>query len=359
MTDQAALDRSFARRVAIAVGIVLLAVLSMYLLWRVGYVLLLSFAGILVAVALDGLAVAVQQHTSLKRRWSLALVLITLIVLIGAIGWWLGPYIMDQMNQLVRRLPTSLDNIRSQINHYEWGRMLLRNVPQPSELISQGASMLTQIAGAFSTVVGAITNMIAILVIGMFMAYTPNLYIESAVRLVPPVKRERAHDIVRALGHALRRWFVGRLASMALVGILTYIGLLIIGVPLSLALGFITGLLDFVPFIGPILALVPILLVAFLESPFLALYALMVYGVVQFVESYLIAPLIAERTVDIPPAYLIIVLALGGVLAGIMGLLLATPLAVVVAILVQMLYIEDTLGDSVRVMGERPSESFP
>jgi predicted PurR-regulated permease PerM len=146
---------------------------------------------------------------------------------------------------------------------------------------------------------------------------------------------------------------MGRMASMTMVGLLTYIGLSLIGVPLSLALGIVTGILEFVPYLGPILALIPTVLVALLESPVLALYVMPVYGAVQFAESYLITPLISARAVSIPPAYLIMVQVVGGVLAGAIGVLLSEPLVVVIAIIVQMLYIEDTLGDSVRVMGER------
>src|SRR5919106_3816067 len=113
MADQAASDRSFARRVLIVVGITLLALVLAYLLRRVGYVLLLGFAGMLLAVGLDGLVKLVQQYTPLKRGWSLLVVVITLIALIGAIGALLGPYIVDQMSQLAQRLPEAVDNIRS------------------------------------------------------------------------------------------------------------------------------------------------------------------------------------------------------------------------------------------------------
>ncbi len=352
MTEQLTSEWSFVRRVLIVIGMSLLAVIFIYLLHRLGYVLLLAFAGILLAVALDGLTELVQRHTPLERGWALVVVLLTLILVIGAGGALIGPYIVEQLTQLAQSLPEGVDNIRSRLQPYEWGRALVGSVPGPQELLANAGNVMRRVMGAFSTALGAIANVLIILVVGIYMAQEPDRYTKAAMYLVPPGKRERAHDVVTVLGKALRRWFVGRLASMALIGILTYIGLSLIGVPLSFALGLLTALFSFMPYLGPILALVPIVLVALLQSPMLALYALLLYGVIQFAESYLITPLIAERAASIPPAYLIIVQVLGGVLAGAIGVLLSEPLVVVVAVIVQMLYIEDVLGDSVQVIGE-------
>lgn len=352
LSARAVSDRSFARRMIIALGLVLLAAVFAYLLRYVAHVLLLGFAGILLAVALDGLAKLIERHTPLKHGWSLVVVLVALIVLAGAIGGLFGPYIVDQLTQLFQRLPQSLDTIRTRLQAYEWGRLLLQNVPEPDQLLSSVSNVMGRITGAFSTVLGALGSVFVIIVVGIYIAISPSIYCESAVYLVPPKKRGRAHEVFAALGQALRRWLAGRLASMVIIGVLTYIGLSIVGVPLSLALGFITGILCFVPYLGPLLALIPIVLVALLESPTLALYTLPVYGGIQFAESYLVTPLVEERAVAIPPAYLIIVQMLGGVLAGTIGVLLSAPLAVVLAVIVQMLYVEDVLGDSVQVLGE-------
>ena len=356
LSEEAASDRRYARRVLIAVGIIALALLFAYLLQYVGFVLLLGFAGILLAIGFDGLADIVYQRTPFTRGWSLTLVFIGLIVLMGTLLSLLGPLVEDQMTQLAQRLPNAINNLRSYIETYPWGRVLLRNVPGPQEILANGSSVVRHVLGAFSTAFGALANVLVILVLGIYIAVNPNLYTNSAVYLLPRHRRARAQEVLAALGHAIRRWFAGRLVSMAMVGVLTYIGLSVVGVPLSLALGVITAILEFVPYLGPILALVPAVLVALLESPTLVLYVVPLYALVQLAESYLITPLIEKRAVSIPPAYLIFVQVLGGVLAGFIGVVLAEPLAVVVAILVQTLYIEDVLGDPVLVMGERPAK---
>jgi predicted PurR-regulated permease PerM len=357
MTEQTASDRGFIKRVFIVVGIVIVAVIFLFLLQYVGYVLLLAFAGILLAVGFDGLAMLVQKYTPLTRAWSMAVVLLALIALTGAIGGLLGSRIADQMAELAQRMPQSLDSIQARLQAHEWGRVLLQHVPEPRQLLMSGTKLVGQITGVFSTALGALTNAFVIVVVAIYIAIDPSLYSKSAINLLPPKQRDRAYDVFGAMGHALRRWFAGRLCAMALIGILTYIGLSLIDMPVPLALGFVAGILEFVPYLGPILTLIPILLVALLEGPVMVLYAFLVYCVIQLAESYLIEPMIEERAVSIPPAYVIIVQVLGGVLAGTMGVILSAPLAVTVAVTVQMLYMEDVLGESVQVMGSGRSSS--
>ena len=140
---------------------------------------------------------------------------------------------------------------------------------------------------------------------------------------------------------------------MVVVGGLTALGLWIVGAPLPLALGLIAGLLSFIPLLGPVFGAVPAILVALVESPTLALYVVVVFVVVQVLETYIVTPLIQQRAVSIPPALLLTAQVLLSVLFGVMGMLLATPIAVVAIVLVQMVYIQDVLGDRTTVLGEK------
>jgi predicted PurR-regulated permease PerM len=197
-----------------------------------------------------------------------------------------------------------------------------------------------------------VTNLLIVLLIGFYLALNPKLYVDSVVTLFPRQARSRAREILSALGRALRWWLIGRIAAMATVGVLTALGLWIVGMPLVLALGLIAGVFSFVPFIGPVASAVPAILIALVQSPWEVAYVICVYAVVQLLEGNFITPVIQKRVVLLPPAALLAAQLLMGVLFGLVGLVFATPLAVVLIVLVQMLYVEDVLGDRVHVLGE-------
>ncbi len=169
---------------------------------------------------------------------------------------------------------------------------------------------------------------------------------------MPLEKRARAREVFIAIGRALRWWIVGRAFSMIAVGVLTMMGLFIIGLPLAPALSIIAGLLTFVPYIGPLFSAIPAILVALVEGPLVIVYVIIVYIIVQQLENHLITPLVQKRAVSIPPVVLLTAQLLIGILFGLFGVLLATPLAIVSIILVQMLYIEDVLGESIKILGD-------
>lgn len=323
------------------------------LLAHVANVLLLVFAGALLAVFLDGLARLTTDWIRLPRPWSLALVCVALLLLATGIGWLAGPRIAAQVAELRERLPEAFERIKADLMALEWFRALIAQVPTFDELAARGSGVLGRVTGVFSTALGALTSSLVVLVIGIYAAIQPSLYTDNVVRLVPREKRRRAQDVLDALGRALRWWLVGRFAAMAVVGVLTAVGLIIVGLPLALTLALLAALLAFVPFIGPLLSAVPAILIALVDSPLRAFYVVIVYVVVQLVESHAITPLIQGHVVRIPPVVLLAAQLVMAVLFGIVGVFLATPLAVVAIVLVQMLYVEDVLGDSVTVLGAR------
>jgi predicted PurR-regulated permease PerM len=216
-----------------------------------------------------------------------------------------------------------------------------------------GTNVLKGVGGFFWSAGGVIINAILVLFIGIYMAVSPGLYVDNTIRLFPIRRRKRMRQVVSALGVALRWWLLGRAASMLVVGILTALGLWIAGVPQPLALALIASLLAFIPFMGPVLGAIPAILVALVESPVKVLYVILVFSIVQILENYFITPLIQQRAVSMAPALLITVQIIMAVLFGGLGVLLATPIAVVIIVLIQMLYIHDVLGDRIRLLGER------
>lgn len=344
----------YTRRVLIAAGIFIGSVASLYFVWQLARVFLLIFGGVLLAVILSGLTNVLARRTLLPRGGALAVVSVALVVLLVGFGFLVGPRLASQASDLAQRLPEAVGQLRQQIGSQEWAKQILQRIPTGSG----SGNLAGNVLGAFSTTAGALINTLVVIIIGLYLAIRPGVYVKGTAHLVPPSYRRRVGQVLGAMGHVLRWWMVGRAASMLVVGVLTAVGLLLAGIPLFLSLSVIAALFSFVPYIGPIAAAVPALLVAFSVSPMKALYVVIIFVGVQFLESYLITPLIQERAVSIPPALLVSAQVVAGVLAGVLGVLLATPLAVTVTVAVQMFYVEDVLGDPVEVLGEAEKEAI-
>lgn len=343
----------FLRQVLVFHGIGLLFLGVVVLLWLASSVLLLVFAATLLAVLLNAASGKVEKWLPLSHGWALGLVVLLALLVLGLGGWLLAPRVAEQANQLMEALPQSLQRLQAYLQRYGILQRLSESLPSPETLVSQASSMLTRAGVFFSGLLGAIANVLIILFIGIYLAARPKSYINGAVKLVPLEKRDRAREVFHELGHTLSEWLMGKLLTMLIVGVLTATGLAILGVPLAMVLGIVAGLLDFIPYLGPIMAGVPATLIAFSESPTLALYVILLFVGVQVAEGYLLLPLIERRTVSLPPAMTITMQVLMGAFFGLAGVALATPLVAVVAVLVTMLYVQDVLGDDeAKIPGE-------
>lgn len=339
---------------SVRASVVVLAVLAVVVVvvWKLGHVLLVGFAAILLAVFLQGLASVVHRRAHLPHWVALVAVIVTGLGLVTGFGWLVGPSLAEQLGELRGRLPESLAQIESGIGDQPWAQSLLGTTPDLQSLLPSGETMVSQLSRVFATMAGALGSLAFLIIIGVFLAVDPELYQRGVLWLLPPRRRERVAHVLATLGHSLRWWLVGRFASMTAVGVLTFVALWLVGVPLALALGVIAGLLSFIPFVGPVVSAVPALLVALAQGPVLMLWVLLVYIGVQILEGNFITPIIQQRVVSMPPVMLLASQVLMGVLFGFFGLLLATPLAVVGIVLVQMFYLQDVLGEKIEVLGE-------
>lgn len=248
--------------------------------------------------------------------------------------------------RLTEQVPASIKQMEESLRNTDWGRSLLETVSDMESEATLGDAA-RRFMGVFSNLVGVLTAALVILVLGLYLAIEPQVYIRGTLRLFPPRARGRAREVGEELGHALRWWLLGRLASMFVVFLLTWAALLLLGLPLAFLLALIAGILSFIPNLGPILAAVPAVLMGLPEGPQQALWVVVAYLLVQTVESYSITPLIQRRVVQLPPALLLSFQLVMGAVAGFLGLFVATPLLVVLMVLVRMLYIQDRLKEDI------------
>lgn len=358
MTPTSPPEQTFARRVLINISIVLLIVAILVITIYVFDVILLLFGAILVAIFLHGLADIARRQLRLSEGLSVLLVSFLLLVILALSLWLLAPSVAEQVRNLRDELPKSILNVVNYLNQYSWGRLIVEQMPGSEDLIDRvkSSNILSQVGNFFSSTVGVLTNVALMLLLSIYLASEPKIYIKGFTKLFPKDRRKRVREILYQIGETLSWWLIGKGISMLFIGLLTWIGLYFIGVPLALTLGLIAGLLSFIPNFGPILSAVPALLLAFIDSPISALYTLILFVAVQLIESNLVTPMIERRTVELPPVLTIVSQLALTILFGAVGLILATPILAVVMVLVQTLYIQDVLGD---VTTNLPEDTAP
>lgn len=330
-------------RVILILSLTALFILLFLALWYLPDAFLILFAGILLAVFLRGMADFLSDHTGIAQHWSLTLVISLFFIALIGLGWLFGPALSDGLNQLFQSLTSGIAQARKFIRHNEFSQEMLQGL---QDGLSLTPDRLQRLVGIFSTALGTLATFFLILIIGIYLCVEPAVYINGAVRLFPTGRRARIRAVLQELGRRLRWWLVGRISSMAVVGLLTWLGLMMLDIPSALALAVLAALLSFIPTIGPILSALPAVLIGLAQGRMVAFYIVLLYIGVQTIETYLITPLIQRRTVDMPPALLLAVQLFLGVSVGMLGLLLSGPLTVVLMALVQWLYLEDVLGDS-------------
>ena len=307
-------------------------------------VLLLAFASILLAILLRALAEPVAARLRISPRWALAIVVALLALALSIIGWSIAPAIGEQVRELRAALPAALQRLQQELSRFTWLEVFFDTAQQAGGVAAQ-PQVASKVTGAVSGTLAALGNTVVVIVIALYLAADPRPYVEGTVRLFPLARRDRAREVLLAMGNTLRSWLLGKAISMAVVGAAVFIGLVALGVKMAAALALIAALLDFIPNVGPLLALIPAALFALLQGPTQVLYVALLYGAIQIVEAYVLTPLIERRTVELPPALTLVALLVGALLFGWLGLLLAAPATAALLVMVQMVYVEDTLGE--------------
>lgn len=345
--------REFSYRVLIIAGVITSFGVLLALFWQSTEVILLVFAGLLAAVFLDGCAEWIGNRLSLSKNWSLVIVLLLIIGVVALIFWFLIPSLQEQIYTMRQQLPAAIERLRQNIEQYSAGSWMLEQLPDnPLELGKQSSNLFGRITGFFSSFLGVAVNVAIVLMAGVYFAFNPNLYYRGVIKLFPKSSQQRVREVLDTLGITLRSWMLGRLVIMTINGTLTALGLWFLGVPLALSLGILTALFNFIPNIGPFLAAAPAILIAFTQSPTQALYTAILFLIVQNLEGFVLTPLVQQRAVSLPPVLIISAQLLLGILFGFLGVLLAVPITAVVFVLIKMLYVEDLLGNQVKVKGE-------
>ena len=320
---------------AVVVAIVTIFVLA----WYLRVVLLLVFGAIIFAVLIRSLARPLIRRVGVKERWAVLIVVLVLALILAGAFWLFGQQVATQLQGLSERLPQAKDSAVAWLESTTAGKYILEQAQE----VSPDQSWLKNASSFFAVGASTLGHLVLMFFAGVYLAANPTLYLEGAVRLFSERQRDKMRGALLESGEALRKWLLGQLVAMGSIGTLTATGLWLVGAPLPLALGLLAGLLEFIPLIGPLLAFVPGVLVAFTEGPQVALYAAIVLIVVQELEGHVIMPFAQRWAVELPPAYGLFAVFAFALLFGFLGVLFGSPLAVVVMCLVQYLYVKNGL----------------
>jgi predicted PurR-regulated permease PerM len=334
----------FARKVLVGAGIAAAVVCGAVLLWQAVWVLLVIFAGILLAVLLDTLVSGLGRWLPWRRGWILLMVAGAGLALIGLLVWLAAPSVTQQFGLLWQKLPQSLERIKAYLEQYGWGRQVVAHF-WPSANPDGTSHLVSRATGAAADAITALVTIFVIIAVGIYLAAEPDTYINGLISLFPHALRPRMRQVLHETGMTLRWWIIGQCVTMVAIGSLTMVGVWIIGIPLAFLIGLLAALFNFIPNFGPLVSFTPAFLIALTIDPTKVLWVCLLWIVAQNLEGYVVTPLVQRQTVWLPPALSIVAQVLLGVLIGPIGVIMGHPLTAVTIVVVKMLYVEDVMGD--------------
>lgn len=346
MSDQPMSHRIFIERLIIAIAVVGLALL----LWALRGVLILVFGAVLVAVILSLIAYPLRSRFRFPDWAALLVAVLSVAGLLGFAFWLFGAETARQAETLRDAIPRAWEALQQRLEPLGLAEPLRQGMSAGG---STGGGVLTNVGRFVMSVGGGIADTLRVVVGGIYLAAQPRLYRQGFLKLFPEGSRGKVDVALDDCWTALRLWLAGRLVSMVFIGLLTGIGLWLLGIPGALALGIVAFILEFVPFVGPIVAAVPAILLALAHDPVKALWVGLLYLGIQQLEGNVIEPIVQQRAVDLPPALLLFAIVAGALVFGPTGVIFAAPLTVVLFVLVKRLYVRDALGTRTELPGEK------
>ncbi|HET6777734.1 MAG TPA: AI-2E family transporter [Gemmatimonadales bacterium] len=389
--------RDVLRTLAIITGFYI----ALQLLWVGRSIVLLTFLGVLFGVALTA-GVDWLQRRRVPRGVGAVLIVLTFLGLLAGLGALTAPSITGQLRELKTQLPAAIGKIQRWVKERQAGvtEVLEQVSPeatggtgqagrdtgggteprQPEQAKSGdqqgdksggeqkqpslGQGIAEQIGGVTrhlfgfaSSTIAVLGGLVLILFVAVFVAIDAETYQDGLMHLFPHKARRRAREVLSATAGMLRRWLFTQFISMVLVGLLTAVVLLILGIEAAVALGIIAGILEFVPIAGPIMASIPAIAMGFLDGPEKAVYVALAYVVIQQLESNLLYPLLMKKGLELPPVLTIFTQGVLATVFGFIGLLVAVPMLAAAIVPIKMLYVRDVVGDDVKLPGESKGDS--
>jgi len=316
--------RHEANRAAVWLAMIGLAVLAVY----IAQSLLVIFGAMVFAAMIDGGARLLGRVLPIGRGWRIA------IVLLAGLGFfiWLVSFAGNQIGREAAELPALIEAQARQLGSLAAAQGFAVEVTDLQSLLGQAASGVGTVTRALGGILGGLTTLVLVLIMGLYVAMEPRLYERGLAWMLPQHRRTNFHQLMGDMAFTMRRLMFGRLVGMVFEGLLTYAMLAIYGVPMAALLSILTGLLAFIPNVGAFISGILMVLVGFSGGYEMGLFTVFVYFAVQTFDGYVVIPLIAKKTVDLAPALVLGFQLIMGILFGVLGLFLADPLLAMIKV---------------------------
>lgn len=329
------------------IGLLAFAI-SLYILWQIRQVLLLVFAAVVFAVVLNRVVRRLQQGR-IKRGIAIGITITALLGIFVILLALIGPSFAQQLEQLINLVPNLLERLRDWFNSLQaWVPQQVLDVRNLGNFIPRLQPIITQLLGNaytwFSDLLAIILNLLLIIVLIVMLLANPAPYRRGFVLLFPAFYRRRVDEILSECETTIVGWMTATLINMAVIGVVSFIGLTILGVPLALANALLAGLLEFIPNIGPVLSVIPPMAVALTTEPWKSIAVLILYFLIQQFEAYLLVPFVMRQQVSLLPAVTLLSVVIFGTFFGFLGVFLSVPLVIVSKIWLNEVLIKDILN---------------
>jgi predicted PurR-regulated permease PerM len=337
--------RTRERTVYIGVGLIFAILLALYFLHQIGTVVLVFLLTLLFSIIVSA-PVDYLVRKGWGRGWATLVVLGGLALVFALVVLALAPVVAVQAWQLAAALPGFLEDAQELAGELQSALGLNVDLtPEPQWLWDSAREFLSgdtasTVVGVGASVADALSMGAVILISTAYIVARPAPLVNGFVALFPAGRRQRVREILDEMYKSVQRWFLGQLTYMAIVGSLFTVAWFLIGIPFALLLGILGGLLTFVPVLGPLVSVIPPIFLALIDEPIKALWVVLVYLGVMFVESHVVHPIVMSRAVSLHPAIVIFAIVIMGVLFGLIGILLAIPLVAALNVLVHELWIK-------------------
>jgi predicted PurR-regulated permease PerM len=332
----------FVKRTAIVAAFISLP----FLVWYLRYFLLVLVGSLLVAMLLQLASEPFVRWCRLPEALALAIAGGAILFAIGGFGYLFGTQLTSELQDVLSRVDSAIKTISDELQHSRLGQMALSHLGGGSFSVTDFLENLLKISAHLLEAV------ILTVAAGVYIALQPALYRRGAAQLFPSKRRPLVEETIDDIGRGLRLWLLGQAIQMCLIGVLSAIAVWLIGLPSPLALGAIAGLAEFIPYLGPVMASIPAILVAMTSGYDAALWTIVAYIVIHQIEGNVIVPMVQRRLVFIPPAVLLLSIVAVTEIYGAIGIIFAAPITVIAFVAVKKLYVRDGLGQPTELPGE-------